>query len=130
MELFFWLIPLFAFLGFAAVLLALGAVVMWLIGRRPGKHKVLKWISWSICGAFAIVGVISAGSWLLERPYGGDEREIDSLYMYFQAAFHDGDFQAAYSCMSPDYRQEHSVGQFEQDFAHLGELGLALVRQR
>ncbi len=89
--------------------------------KYPGRHVLRVFIA-----AFAAVGALYATVWLYEFPHRCDMRRIDTVYMDFHMALHDKDYDSAYSCMSPEYRQAHSLAQFKERFGEMGERWLAL----
>jgi len=49
------------------------------------------------------------------------EDEVRHAYDVFQNAIAAGDFSSAYQMMCPEYRQTHSVDEFQVRFGYLGE---------
>ena len=55
-------------------------------------------------------------------PGHQDRAVIAERYTQFNESFNNGNYELAYSFMSPDYRQAHTVTDFQSDFDFLAVL--------
>ena len=94
--------------------------------KRPTWKSRVGRVVRVVIAAFAVIGVLCATAWLYEFPHRYDMRRIDAVYMDFHMALHDSNYDSAYCCMSPEYRQAHSLAQFKERFGGMGERWLAL----
>ena len=66
-----------------------------------------------------LIAIYSLGSSAYFRFRLNDFRRMDFNYIQFREALKTDQFEAAYTFMSPDYRQSHSLDEFKNHFSGL-----------
>ncbi len=67
--------------------------------------------------ASVLISIYYLGSALIFRLQLDDMRRIDSRYLQFREAILEERYDDAYASMSPEYRQDHCLGRFVDDFS-------------
>jgi hypothetical protein len=91
------------------------------LGRLCWSREVPKKLVYPIGGILLALILIALG-FLIVPPGRQDRAAIAERYTQFNESFNNGQYELAYSFMSPAYRQVHTIEDFKSDFDFLAVL--------